>query len=145
MRHAFSFLFACLLSLAAVTGQCTGCQYDNSGWEGTAGNAHKWEYNPSPLDAEGTCDPASCAWSPCAFKGTLTFTNNGAGAVQLHDPSGANLGVIAGNGGSWTSAALNIKGYCGLVDELDPWYGAHPVGGGARMSGYIFSCSACTA
>lgn len=94
-------------------------------------------------DSEGVCEPESCEWSPCIFRGTLKFTNRGATAVQVHSPTGAVIDIVQANGDSWTSNPLNVRSNCGQIDEEDPWYGAHPVGGGPRLSGYIFSCTTC--
>lgn len=144
---AWSFLVSLFLVVSQMTAQCDGCQGDDSGWEGTAGGSHLWTYTPGALDTSEECDASTCLYKPCKFTGTVTFTNNGAVAVEVRDPAGNVVsppGGVPGGGGVWNSPPITVAAPCGQEDEFDPWYGAHPLGGGARQSGYIFSCTRCS-
>lgn len=42
MRTALILLAVSATLATSAVAQCEGCKYDNSGWEGTAGNDHLW-------------------------------------------------------------------------------------------------------
>jgi hypothetical protein len=135
-------VFATLTFLACqLSAQCEGCYYEDYTWGGGSVQ-HIYTYTPGPADQEGTCDPSTCEQSPCIYSGSLHVTNNGTGAIDIHDSDNAYLAtLLAGRSADYAIAA---KSYCGVGDEQDPWWHAEPAGGGAAVSGYVFSCSVCT-